>query len=395
MSRILIIEDALKDMNGHWFNQISCIFKSAKKTGIDLDIACHVLVIPEIRDQIKCIPTFKHSFFLETSKSIGLKQKILNYTKFHYSNFLSLWRLLKANEKYDTIFLPTCTIHHAIHLFIIAILHPNKPHKIVPLFLNPPGIWDDKSKKIQYKRNSLFFKLITKLLCTSTRFVLAVQTDIAKRELEMYTGCTYTVLPQPIEIEDNIEVTKTISVKQEISFGSFGIERYEKGTDIILKTASKIINKNTNISIKIQWISGFVNPYGDMIEMPDELIRNPRVIIYPQPLHKEYLKELTQTDCLILPYRNSSYYFRDSRVALEAAIYGIPIIYTKGGWLEEFANTFAAGIGIEEDNIESLSNSIEQMQRHYTYYKEIAQTTKSKTQAFFSASAFLERLIHL
>jgi hypothetical protein len=57
----------------------------------------------------------------------------------------------------------------------------------------------------------------------------------------------------------------------------------------------------------------------------------------------EYLELLKDTDCMLLSYCNSSYRSRLSRIAIEAASMGVPMVYTKGGWLEEIVTEHCAG----------------------------------------------------
>ncbi len=392
MKRILIIEDSLRDFHGHWFEQLSCIYHEAKNKNLEINIACHKNVLSTISSQIDCKPIFKRSYFLELSTQSGIK--IINYLRFYISSVLALRSLLKSEKKYDFIFIPTCTIHHAIYLLIIKKLGFFKKSTTVPLFLNLPGVWNSGRRTMEYSKNAVIFKLINRLLSKSGGVYLAVQTIIAKEELEKLTGCTYIVLPQPIKLDKSEIIFDNSS--SSISFGSFGAERHEKGTDLILKAAEILIKKNPEVNFKIQWINGYFNEEGKMISIPSILNKNPQVCIFTEPLsNKIYNQELSSTHCLILPYRNSSYYFRDSRVALEAAIRGIPIIYTKGGWLERFSKSYDSGIGFEENDIKSLIEAIKKMQKNYFTYKKQAEAVKSQVVLDYSTESFLSKLIDI
>ncbi len=86
---------------------------------------------------------------------------------------------------------------------------------------------------------------------------------------------------------------------------------------------------------------------------PGEILKNhPKVRVIDRAVQsQEYGYLLSETDCMILPYRNSSYHARVSRVAIEAVTNGIPVIYTNHGWLEETINHYGAGIGIEDESV--------------------------------------------
>jgi len=242
---------------------------------------------------------------------------------------------------------------------------------------------------MSFPKSSLLFKRLAKWLNRYKNVELLVQTTTAKRELEAYTGVQFGLVPQPVAFSNN---NKSELYKNTITFGSLGYERFEKGSDILLQTIEKFKTRNAaKVNFLIQWKEGFRTDKGEDIFLTETIKNDKTIKIIDYNLQPEaYLNELLSIDCVILPYRNSSYYFRDSRVAIEAGIYGIPIIGTKGGWIEEFVTNYGAGICVEEGNIDEFVMALETMQNNYNMYLEKARSRKSKTASYYSADNFVE-----
>ena len=92
--------------------------------------------------------------------------------------------------------------------------------------------------------------------------------------------------------------------------------------------------QDSTIHFRIQWTEPFSLPEGGICE-PDDLGQYPQVKIIDRPLLTDDYQALLQTtDCMILPYRNSLLLRpRFSDCHRSRSCLGIPLIYTKGGWL--------------------------------------------------------------
>lgn len=99
-------------------------------------------------------------------------------------------------------------------------------------------------------------------------------------------------------------------------------------------------------------------PDGTMLGPDPDLVADGRVEFLNDNLdEKAYEALLARTDFVILPYRRNSYHNRVSRVAIEAASRGIPLIYTVGTWNGEVAEMVGGGVVIDEGTAEAAAGA--------------------------------------
>lgn len=141
-----------------------------------------------------------------------------------------------------------------------------------------------------------------------------------------------------------------------------GFARYEKGADLLQDAIREILSRPDadRFHFILQWPEPFALPDGTMLGPDPELLNDPRVEFLNRSLSLDEYEELMgRTDIVILPYRRSSYHNRVSRVAIEAAGRGIPLIYTEGTWSEEVAAMASCGIPIRAEASEELAKSLQ------------------------------------
>jgi glycosyltransferase involved in cell wall biosynthesis len=176
-----------------------------------------------------------------------------------------------------------------------------------------------------------------------------------------------------------------------VVFGFYGFARHEQGVDVLMRALEILKDKGElNAEFRIVWPKAFQMPDGSWMdrEMFGHLGANVR--FYENPLSPEdYLRELSETDWLILPYRVSSYEGRCSRISIEACVMGIPVIYTKGTDLEEVVRSHGEGIGVPEEDANKLADAILMAIRKNPAFKKKAVFKQAYAQADFSGNIFL------
>jgi hypothetical protein len=92
------------------------------------------------------------------------------------------------------------------------------------------------------------------------------------------------------------------------------------------------------------------------VDRPDPvLIADGRFQLINESLNRQAYAELLQrSQLIVLPYRRSSYHNRVSRVAIEAALHGIPLVYMSSTWCEEVVELTGAGVPIQSETPEAL-----------------------------------------
>lgn len=390
---ILIVEESLRDLKAHWFEYIKTITTAAKAKNWQVEVACHQDVASEIKDKLSIFPIFRHAYYLDNNKKKLPGWRYYGFILHSLRCFKVLFPFLKQQPRYDEIFVPTVLVHHLIAWWALANWHPHSPKHLTLFFVTNPGIWHQQQKKSVFPKSSRlqgwllqrFGKLIQQ-----GKVTFAVETPGAKQEFEELTGLPFELLPHPVP-----EFNFTVTPSQTLNFGCYGFARYEKGADLLQNAISKLLTQKPdfNAQFTIQWVEPFILPDGSICQPEPDFCQYPQVAIIDRPLLSEDYQNLLQhTSCMILPYRNSSYHARVSRVTIEAIYLGIPLIYTKGGWLEATITEFGAGISIEDENIDDLTAGIQLMSANYQDYRQKALSKKTMAQQYFSGQNFFNLL---
>ena len=131
-----------------------------------------------------------------------------------------------------------------------------------------------------------------------------------------------------------------------------------------------------------------------MVSPDPTLVASDRYLLVNELLTRQaYAELLCSSDLIILPYRRSSYYNRVSRVAIEAAIYGIPLVYMSGTWCEELVTLTGAGVPILEETPDAVTHALLTAIQSLQILNQRAQTAKSLVQSHFSADRFCQLLL--
>lgn len=386
--RILIVEESLRGHEGHWFEYIYNIVNFLNKKGNDVSVLAHKDIIEDFKTSLNVIPVFTKSYYLDQKKPKKPLEKYYGFLLHNISTIKHLWKHLSNEKKYDFIFCPTTTIHHVLAWWFIMKFHRKKPSRLSLLFLTPPGEWNGES--VTYGRNGRLLARILKKMRKIKGLDITVQTKRTQYQFEELGVDNIKLLPQPV----NLDLTKT-PIQKSLNFGLYGYGRYEKGYDLLLNALKKIdLNLFPRLKLIIQWTADFELANGDNCTLPQHLNDNPQVEIIKEPLMPgDYYKYLTRTDCMILPYRNSSYYARDSRIAIESAVIGIPVVFTNGGWLDDHISEYGTGFGFDDENSEDLAKAIIKAYDTLIHDQKIDTENLEKARKYYSIEYFCNLLI--
>ena len=152
----------------------------------------------------------------------------------------------------------------------------------------------------------------------------------------------------------------------------------------------------SDIRFVVQWTGDYKLPDGSWIRKDASLENSPLVQYVPAfSVSDEYYKWIARTDIMVLPYRKDFYYDKLSRVAIDGALAGMPIVYPAGTWLESFVRNYAAGVAFEPENPESLAQAIQNVLANFVKLKARAEARKQSTCEAFSARTFFNLIAAL
>ena len=394
--RWLIVEDALQDRTGHWFESMRTFRDGLVALGDDVRLLISKEAAPFIIDELDARPVLPRSIWHRMSDDAGVLKR---YFRVPWHAFQTWWTVrgeLKADSEYDIIFVPTVSVHHLLAwTWLIKGRLRNHRVRLLLYFLSTPirVKADGNSEWIR----SPTARLMARLLCgmrneiEGGKVIIGVETMPLREAFGRVAAVPVRYLPQPVTVFAKREVKKN----NELLFGCYGPARYEKGSDVLVAAIDAFLKKYPDAQTKfaVQWLKDFSLPDGRISGIPPALKQNLRVRIIRHFFREgEYASWLEDTDAVILPYRLSPYLLRGSRVLIEAMVHGLPVVVTDGTSLAKQAEEFGAAVVCEDGDIQSLTEAIRAAERNFPALKAKAQERAAGTRDHFSVRAFRRSL---
>jgi glycosyltransferase involved in cell wall biosynthesis len=305
------------------------------------------------------------------------------------------WRVmneyLRRQPEFDAIFVPTVSVHHLLawaRLVKGTLRHRNT--RVLLFFLTAPAKLDSAGRIVpDTSAGARLLLALIKWLAPEVRdgkVVLGVETKAIQKAFEHMTGLPFVWFPQPV----GPSVRNAASSGEWIEMACFGGARAEKGSDVLQEAISLHCRKfpSSRARFTIQWVEDF-NAGGRLVTKSSELQGAGKVRFVTRYFRNgEYAEHLRNTDVMLLPYRLSSYSLRGSRVVIEAAVNGIPVVTTRGTTLAGVAEEFGIGIWCEDGDSKSLAGAIAEMESNFEKMSRRAGEATAAAVELFSVREF-------
>lgn len=387
--RWLIVEDALRNKKGHWYEYLGTFNRELRTLGDDVTILADHSAEKFLVEQLQVQPLLPDSIWHRMGDSAGPLRRYLRVPVHGWNTFRAVKKFLRHGEKYDVIFVPTVLVHHLLGwTWLIKRVLKETSCRVILFFPNTPVQLDLKTNQASWQSAptaKLFNRLIGSLRneVTAGRVILGVETNPMRDALTRLTGVPFTYFPHPVHAE-------TVPAKPpgaSLTFASYGSARHEKGSDVLVPAVEEYCRRYPDS--RVQFILQSVD--GDP-ELWARLEGNSKVRLIPNYFNNgEYIRHLAQTDVLLLPYRRSSYGLRVSRVIIEAMVNGIPVVTTHATTLEEQSKEFGAAVFCEDENVSSLVQAIREIEENFLHVKARAEKLKTSAQEHFLVKEFRRR----
>lgn len=396
-----ILEDALTGNHGHYYEYVRTF-----KIGLEAeDDSVRIFVDRGAEDwlveSLAVEREMPKSIWALMSDGAPRWKRLLRYPGHGLQTFWAVRRLLRThrNDLPDIAFFPSVLTHHLIGLVpLLRTVPPRVPTRFLLFFPSVPIRHDPSTGRAVSKADftAKWFPLLIRglrPLVEAGRVILGTETHAMQNALTELCGLPFTYLPHPVDC------SAESSARQQdapLVIGHYGSARYEKGSDLF-QAAAKIWleqNPDANVRFVMQWLEDFHDESGNLIQKDVELLKHPKFRFIDRYFDPDggYLRQVAETDLMVLPYRDS-YRYRLSRVVIEAILAGLPVIVSRGTTLHEQAADFGASVDIEMDSEESLIEGLNQAIRRCTEMNILA-TGKSKNSAkHFSVANFRESLL--
>jgi glycosyltransferase involved in cell wall biosynthesis len=395
--RWLIVEDALRDRKGHWFEYVQSFVRELGLLGDKVVVLADRSAEPFLMEQLGVRPVLPDSIWHRMGDGAGAVRRYLRVPAHGWNTRRAVRRFLKNDGDYDLIFVPTVLVHHLLG-WTWLIKGPLKKSKarVVLFFPNTPihlraGTGEPEWQPAPTAK--LFCRLLRSLKqeVEQGRVILAAETQPMRKALTQLSGVPFTYLPHPVApiAESAGEVARLDGANGRITMGSYGSARHEKGSDVLVNAVDAYTRRYPDS--RIQFVLQCVE--GDQ-ELWKRLEGNAKVRLLRDYFGSGgYARQLLATDVLLLPYRRSSYGLRVSRVVIEALVHGLPVVATRGTTLADQAAEFGAATFCEDGSAESLVKAIREMEQGFAEFRRLAESREDNARRHFSVSEFRGKLL--
>ena len=406
--RLLLSEEGLKNVIGHWFEYCRAVSDIHNSVGAVTVVVAHRDCTDDIKKTMDVRAAHPETSWDGMHTEPNALKRYLGILTHNFRVWQTLHRVLIVENRFDIVFAPTVTIHHLLGWRVVSALRRlYKFDKLVLFFRNNAGNYVEGDPKPHFKRSTKILGWLINSFSgqvATGRVVLATDSERLADEYELLTGLRPNVFPSPRITENGANVNadnKQIAGAADapLTFSSLGPARLEKGIDILQDAIVEVFKRLETIKTRrspnfvIQWNSEIKNKNGEIINPYPTLIADRRINFIRKSLDSEaYNNALHNTDCMLLPYRRASYFARISGVAVEAATNGAPMIFTRDTWVAHFAATSGAGIATEDGDVKSVADAIITMLNDYPRYQTEAFQSAIHAQNAHSAEAFLRVL---
>lgn len=388
--RWLIVEDALRDRKGHWFEYLGTFARELKALGDEVTILGDRAAEPFLREQLSVQPLLPDSIWHRMGDGAGPLRRYLRVPGHAWNTFRAVKQFLGRGEKFDLVFVPTVLVHHLLGWqWLIKRVLPKTSSRVLLFFPNTPITLDETTGAPAWQTAPtarLFNRLIRSLRAEVERgrVILGAETHPMCDALTKLTGVRFTYLPHPVAPLPETPGTESNTSNRQLVFGSYGSARHEKGPDILVPAVEEFCRRfpETKVRFALQCVDGDKSLW-------KQLEGNPKVRLIPDYFPSGgYTRQLNATDVLLLPYRRSSYALRVSRVVIEALVHGLPVVTTSDTTLEDQAREFGAANFCKDGDVESLVLAISETEKHFERLKTLAAARKAAAREHFSVRHF-------
>lgn len=402
--RILVAEEALQCGRGHWPSYIGDLAGEFRHAGEDVDVLVHRDAAETVVSRVGGTRWFSRNCWVD-ARSQGKGGGLL-HNWFFYKD---LKRWLMTKPRYDWVLALTMRLQHLLAFAALSRAGwMPKETRLLLLFVQGFGTYRGPGEPTSFgnspsNRIARFAFRVMAPAVRGGRVVLSAETKGMRDELERFTGLPVSLFPHPVHkaadggasvespVDPDIDSTARLTVTCP------GFARHEKGSDLLQDAILGVMKGPLaeRFHFVLQWPESFQMPDGTSLGPSPGLLENPHVELINGNLDPAaYDALLARTDFAILPYRRESYHHRLSRVAIEAAGRGIPLIHTTHTWTDEVAQLAGAGVGIHEETPEALVLALMEAAERHPGLKAAAAGGAQRVAKFHSAAQFRQLLVN-
>ncbi len=397
--RILITEEALETGKGHWPSYIGDLAAGFRAAGDEVTVLTHRRASAAVLERVGGTPWYSRNCWLDR-RSQGKVGGLLHNWHFYRETV----KHLRAARPYDRVLALTMRLQHLL-AFAALVRSSAIPAstRFVLLFVQGFGVYAGPGRVTVFPggvatrlARAAFRRMAPAV--KAGRVVLAAETGGMRDELKRFTGLPAVLFPHPVHLPGEDDQTGSAETMESgvLTVTCPGFARHEKGSDLLQEAILRILDGPLRRRFRfiLQWPEPFDLPDGRNLAPDPRLVSDQQVEWRNESLDVEaYAALLRRSDFVILPYRAGSYHQRLSRVAIEAAGAGIPLIYSADTWTGEVAALTGAGVRIAVESAEQIVTALVEVSERAEELKETARRHARKVREFHSTAMFRKLLV--
>lgn len=394
-----MLEEALESSKGHWPLYIGDITAEFRSKNDNVRVLAHRQANATLLQELGATAWYSRNCWVDPRFQGGLGGLCHSIG---YAHETRSW-LCNAHDT-DWVLALTIRLQHLLAFSFLCRrpCHQGK-RRYLMLFVQGFGAYQGPGLPVSFPKtlsNRLALWCFRRLAAPvrSGRVVLAAETCSMQSELAAFSKLPVRLFPHPVCLptKEFTSPTTAVATSAPITITCPGFARYEKGNDLLQEACRVLFTADPHLSIQVvsQWPQPFSLPDGSEIRPDPELVADSRFQLINHSLDRQaYAALLERSQLIVLPYRRSSYHNRVSRVAIEAAIHGIPLVYMSGTGCEEVVELTGAGVAIQSETPEALCMALRSALTQLQELTRAARSCAALVAEHYSAARFRQLLL--
>jgi len=369
--RVLIVEELLRDRQGHIGNFVLSIAEYLAERGAAVKVWGHRDALPDLLPApIKFERVFTHVWV----ELVYLPKRSARVAGVLVHNL----RFLAVLARNGAIFRPpplviaaSANLYQFLAWRIWLALTPRRSRLVLILFQQPWLTQTEATGRMRLRESARVYRRVLRWFgdpVRSGRCCIAGETELHARLISLLAGLRCVVVPIPLPAE-LLRVRAPQSSRppgSPLRFGALGRAAADKGFGCLLDMIERW-HSTLAVRFVIQWEEHPSSP-AEWKERVFALVRTrPGLVelVGKGQSVADYANLVASLDGLLLPYRLADYVGRLSNLAIDAFCVGVPIVCTAGSGIEEAMRRWGAGVVCRDQDADSLADAVERLARDH------------------------------
>lgn len=395
--RILIVEEALQSGKGHWPNYIGDLAGEFRRAGDQVDVLVHRDALDPVVEKVGGTRWMTRNCWVDPRS-----QGKLGGFRHNWSFYRDLRRWFRAQPSSDWVLALTMRLQHLLAFAAVSRCRwVPRDTRFLLLFVQGFGEYREDGSPTTFPQNlsnrlaAQAFRVMAAAV-RSGRVVIAAETAGMQDEIQRFTGLPVQLFPHPVHNRSaDATLIQPETSRERLTVSCPGFARHEKGSDLLQDAIVQILAGPyaERFHFVLQWPEPFALPDGVILDAHPSLRQHPSVEFIDGNLDAvAYGALLDRSDFVILPYRRNSYHHRLSRVAIEAAGKGIPLIHTSRTWTDEVAEIAGGATPIHHETSQGIADALVEAADHAESRRAAARMGAAAIRKLHSAESFRRAL---